>query len=155
MTHDRAGVGSPPGDPTPVSIPGLEGLALDHVAIAVPSFEEAGPYLALGLRPEGPDEVVAGQGVRVRLLRAGGAAIELLAPLAADTPVARFLERRGPGLHHLAFRVADLDAEVARLRSLGASFVDPEPRAGRGGSRVAFLHPRWTGGVLVELVAHP
>ena len=155
MTHDPAGVGSPVGEPTPAAIPGLEGLALDHVAIAVPSFEAAGPYLALGLRAEGADEVVADQGVRVRLLRAGGAAIELLAPLAADTPVARFLERRGPGLHHLAFRVDDLDAEIARLRSLGAIFVDDEPRPGRGGSRVAFLHPRWTGGVLVELVAHP
>jgi len=149
MTRPRAG------EPMPVAIPGLEGLALDHVAIAVPSFEEAGPYLALGLHPEGPDEVVAGQGVRVRLLRAGGAAIELLAPLADDTPVGRFLERRGPGLHHLAFRVADLEAEIARLRSLGARFIDAGPRPGRGGSRVAFLHPRWTGGVLVELVAHP
>jgi methylmalonyl-CoA/ethylmalonyl-CoA epimerase len=137
------------------TIPGLEGLALDHVAIAVPSFDAEGPYLALGLHPEGPDEVVAAQGVRVRLLRAGGAAIELLAPLADDGPVARFLERRGPGLHHLAFRVADLDAEIARLRALGAVFVDPEPRPGRGGSRVVFLHPRWAGGVLVELVAHP
>jgi methylmalonyl-CoA/ethylmalonyl-CoA epimerase len=137
------------------AIPGLEGLPLDHVAIAVPSFEEAGAYLALGLCPEGPDEVVAGQGVRVRSLRAGGAAIELLAPLADDTPVGRFLARRGPGLHHLAFRVADLDAEIARLRSLGARFIDAEPRPGRGGSRVAFLHPRWTGGVLVELVARP
>ena len=136
-------------------IPGLEGLALDHVAIAVPTFEAAGPYLALGLRAEGPDEVVAGQGVAVRLLRAGDTVIELLAPLGADTPVARFLDRRGPGLHHLAFRVGDLDAEIARLQEQGARFIDPEPRPGRGGSRVVFLHPRWTGGVLVELVAHP
>jgi methylmalonyl-CoA/ethylmalonyl-CoA epimerase len=149
MTRER------PGEPPSVAIPGLEGLALDHVAIAVPTLEQAGPYLALGLRPDGPDEVVAGQGVRVRLLRGDGAAIELLAPLAEDTPVARFLERRGPGLHHLAFRVADLEGEIARLRSLGATFIDAEPRPGRGGSRVAFLHPRWTGGVLVELVAHP
>ncbi len=137
------------------AIPGLEGLALDHVAIAVPSFEAAGPYLALGLRTEGPDEVVAGQGVTVRLLRAGNAVIELLAPLGADTPVARFLDRRGPGLHHLAFRVGDLEAEISRLQALGARFVDPEPRPGLGGSRVVFLHPRWTGGVLVELVARP
>lgn len=137
------------------AIPGLEGLPLDHVAIAVPSFEAAGPYLALGLRTEGPDEVVAGQGVAVRLLRAGDTVIELLAPLGADTPVARFLDRRGPGLHHLAFRVGDLEAEIGRLQALGARFVDPEPRPGRGGSRVVFLHPRWTGGVLVELVAHP
>jgi len=139
----------------PAAIPGLEGLALDHVAIAVPSLEAAGWCLDLGLRPDGPDETVAGQGVRVRLLRAGDAAIELLAPLADDTPVGRFLERRGPGLHHLAFRVADLEAEIARLRSLGARFIDAGPRPGRGGSRVAFLHPSWTGGVLVELVAHP
>lgn len=129
---------------------------LDHVAIAVTSLADGAVYTALGWRPDGPDEVVTDQGVTVRLLRGGaGPALELLTPLAPDTPVGRFLARRGPGLHHVAFRVADLEAEIARLAALGAVFVAPSPRAGRGGSRVAFLHPRWTGGVLVELVAHP
>lgn len=133
----------------------LVGLPLDHVAIALPSLAHAAPYLALGLAADGPDEVVASQGVIVRLLRAGDVALELLAPIDTDGPVARFLARRGPGLHHLAFRAADLDAEIRRLSALGASFVDPAPRPGRGGSRVVFLHPGWTGGVLVELVSHP
>jgi methylmalonyl-CoA/ethylmalonyl-CoA epimerase len=134
---------------------GLEGRRLDHVAIAVPSFDRATAYEVLGAAADGPDERVEGQGVVVRLLRWGDAAIELLVPTAPSSPVARFLERRGPGLHHVAFAVDDLAAEVARLTAAGATFVDPEPRPGRGGSRVVFLHPRWTGGVLVELVAHP
>jgi methylmalonyl-CoA/ethylmalonyl-CoA epimerase len=135
--------------------PGLEGRRLDHVAIAVASLAEAGAYAALGWAAAGPDETVPGQDVVVRLLRGSGVDIELLAPLSPDGPVGRFLARRGPGLHHLAFAVDDLGVEVERLRALGARFVDPTPRSGRGGSRVVFLHPTWTGGVLVELVAHP
>jgi methylmalonyl-CoA/ethylmalonyl-CoA epimerase len=133
---------------------GLEGRRLDHVAIAVASFADAAAYLQLGAVADGPDERVDGQGVVVRLLRWGDAALELLVPTTPTSPVARFLERRGPGLHHVAFAVDDLVAEVARLTAAGATFVDPVPRPGRGGSRVVFLHPRWTGGVLVELVAH-
>jgi methylmalonyl-CoA/ethylmalonyl-CoA epimerase len=134
--------------------PGLAGRRLDHVGIAVASLEAAGPYAALGWVPAGPDETIPAQGVVVRMLRGGDPAIELLAPTSPDTPVGRFLARRGPGLHHLAFAVDDLPAEMDRLRALGATFVDPGPRPGRGGSRVAFLHPSWTGGVLVELVEH-
>jgi methylmalonyl-CoA/ethylmalonyl-CoA epimerase len=134
--------------------PGLAGLRLDHVGIAVASLDAATPYAALGLAAVGPDEAVPAQGVVVRLLRGGEIAIELLAPTSPDTPVGRFLARRGPGLHHLAFAVADVDAEVERLHGLGAGFVDPTPRPGRGGSRVVFLHPSWTGGVLIELVEH-
>jgi methylmalonyl-CoA/ethylmalonyl-CoA epimerase len=136
--------------------PALAGLALDHVGIAVADLTSGDAYAALGWRPDGPDEIVAGQGVRVRMLRGGpGPALELLAPLpdaGPDTAVARFLARRGPGLHHLAFAVADLDATMARLVAEGAPFVDAVPRTGFGGHRVAFLHPRWGGGVLVELV---
>jgi methylmalonyl-CoA/ethylmalonyl-CoA epimerase len=135
--------------------PGLEGRRLDHVAVAVASLAEAGAFAALGWSAAGPDETVPGQDVVVRLLRGSGVAIELLAPLSPDGPVGRFLARRGPGLHHLAFAVDDLAAEVTRLQALGARFVDPTPRAGRGGSRVVFLHPSWSGGVLVELVEHP
>jgi methylmalonyl-CoA/ethylmalonyl-CoA epimerase len=134
--------------------PGLEERPLDHVAVAVASLDAAGPYAALGWVADGPDEAVPAQGVVVRLLRGRDFAIELLAPTSADTPVGRFLTRRGPGLHHLAFAVDDVGAEVERLRALGATFIDPTPRAGRGGSRVVFLHPGWAGGVLVELVEH-
>jgi methylmalonyl-CoA/ethylmalonyl-CoA epimerase len=136
--------------------PDLVGRTLDHVAIAVASLDAAAAYAALGWTADGPDELVAGQGVRVRLLRGGpGPALELLEPVDAAGPVGRFLARRGPGLHHLAFAVDDLDAEIARLQAAGARFVDPTPRPGRGGSRVVFVHPAWSGGVLVELVAHP
>lgn len=127
---------------------------LDHVGIAVADLDAAAAaYAALGWQAEDGDEAVPAQGVRVRMLRGGpGPGLELLAPVGADGPVARFLERRGPGLHHVAYAVADLDAEMARLRALDAPFVDAAPRPGHGGTRVAFLHPRWTGGVLVELV---
>jgi methylmalonyl-CoA/ethylmalonyl-CoA epimerase len=135
---------------TPAAPP--RGWTIDHVGIAVPDLEAgAAPWLALGL-PHAEDEEVPSQGVVVRLLRAGDGWVELLAPRDDASPVARFLASRGPGLHHLAFRVGDVAAELARLRADGARLVDEVPRAGRGGSRVAFLHPRWAGGVLVELV---
>lgn len=129
---------------------------LDHVAIATPSLEEGSrPYLALGLHPEGPDEEVTSQGVRVRAFQVGDSLIELLEPTRPDSPVAAYLEKRGPGLHHLAFRVPDLAAEMTRLRAGGARFLNDEPRPGRAGTRVAFLHPKWGGGTLTELVEHP
>ena len=129
---------------------------LDHIAIATPDLEVGSvPYAALGLTPEGPDELVEGQGVWVRAYRVGESLIELLAPAHEESPVARFLAQRGPGLHHLALRVADLPAEMARLRAEGAPFLSQAPQAGRAGSRVAFLHPRWAGGTLLELVEHP
>ena len=128
------------------------GWPIDHVGIAVPDLEAgATPWLALGL-PVEEDEEVPSQGVVVRLLRAGDGFVELLAPLRTDTPVGRFLASRGPGLHHVAFRVGDVAAELARLRGEGARLIDETPRPGRGGSRVAFLHPRWAGGTLIELV---
>lgn len=133
----------------------LAGRPLDHVAIAVASLDHGKAFEALGWRADGEDELVTGQGVRVRLLRGGrGPALELLEPASASGPVARFLARRGPGLHHVAFAVDDLVAEIARLRAAGARFVDPTPRPGRAGSRVVFLHPEAAAGVLVELVAH-
>jgi methylmalonyl-CoA/ethylmalonyl-CoA epimerase len=134
--------------------PALAGRRVDHVAIAVAALDEAGAFALLGCQPVGPDEEVPDQGVVVRLLRAGDITIELLAPTAPETPVGRFLARRGPGLHHLAFAVGDLEAEVERLATAGAPFVDRTPRLGRGGSRIVFLQPAWTGGVLVELVEH-
>lgn len=133
----------------------LRGLPLDHLGVAVADLDEASAaYTVLGLPPAGPDEVVEGQGVRVRALRAGEALIELLAPTRDDSPIASFLDRRGPGLHHVALRVDDLAAQIARLERAGARFVSTEPRPGRAGTRVVFLHPRWSHGVLVELVEH-
>lgn len=131
-------------------------LLLDHVAIATPDLDEgAAPYLALGLSPEGPDEEVAAQGVRVRTFLAGETLIELLSPTRPDSPIAGFLARRGPGLHHTAYRVPDLEAEMTRLRAQGAHFLADTPSPGRGGTRVAFLHPKWGAGTLIELVEHP
>ncbi len=129
---------------------------LDHVAIATPDLDTGStPYLALGLHPEGPDEEVKGQGVRVRAFVVGETLIELLMPTRPDSPIAAYLDKRGPGLHHTAYRVADLDAEMTRLRAEGARFLSDAPTPGRAGTRVAFLHPRWGAGTLIELVEHP
>lgn len=124
-------------------------LPIDHVAIAVPSIEEAAPLYerVTGARCSRIEELPA-QGVRVAFV--GG--LELLEPLSADTTVGRFLERGGAGLHHVAYRVADLESELARLEAEGVDLVDRAPRPGAGGHLVAFLHPRSTGKVLVELV---
>lgn len=129
----------------------MTGLPLDHVAIAVPSLGQAVPlHEALAGRSASPVETLEAQGVRVAFV----GAVELLEPLGPDTPVGRFLSRQGPGLHHLAYRVADLDGELARLIGLGFEPIDREGRPGARGHRVAFLHPRSTGKVLVELVEH-
>ncbi|HKI57007.1 MAG TPA: methylmalonyl-CoA epimerase [Trueperaceae bacterium] len=141
--------------PLPAALEGLAlgRLALDHVAIAVEDLDAAGAaYATLGLQPAGADETVADQGVRVRALSLGDTVLELMTPLGPGGPVARFLERRGPGLHHIALRVADLDTLLARLQGQGARLIDTRPRAGRAGSRIAFVHPAFTGGVLIELV---
>lgn len=138
----------------PADLPdALRGLEIDHVAIAVEDLDAgSAAYLALGLEPDGPDEEPAGQDVRLRAFRAGGSVLELIAPASAGGSLRRFLDRRGPGLHHLALRVDDLDATVRALQQDGAEFVDPRPHGGRRGSRVVFLHPRFAGGVLIELV---
>jgi len=131
----------------------LDALALDHVAIAVPGLDDAtGAYLALGMRREGEDEAIEEQGVRVRPLRLGDTLVELMEPLRSDCSVARFLERRGPGLHHIALRVPQLEPLLDRLRDTGARLIDDRPRPGRAGTRIAFVHPDFTQGVLVELV---
>lgn len=131
------------------------GLPLDHVAIATADLDAGtAPLALLGLRVEGDDEDVPTQGVRVRMLRAGTVRVELLAPLGEDGPVARFLAKGGQGLHHLAFRVTDVGAELTRLREAGVELIDEAPRPGHGGTLVAFVHPRSVAGVLVELVQH-
>ena len=128
---------------------------LDHIGIATPDLEVgSAPYVALGLEPLGADELVASQRVVVRTFRAGGTLVELLAPTAPDSPIQAFLDKRGPGLHHTAYRVAHLEREIERLERIGADFLSTEPRPGRAGTRVVFLHPKWGQGVLIELVEH-
>ncbi len=98
-------------------------------------------------------ETVAEQGVEAASLRVGASRVELLAPLGPETPVGRFLEQRGPGMHHVAFEVADVGAELDRLRAAGARLVDEQPRRGMFGLEVAFVHPESTAGVLAEFVS--
>lgn len=126
---------------------------IDHVGVAVAELE---PALELyrdrfQLR-DSHREVVEAQGVEAVLLDTGENHIELLAPLGADTPVGRFLERNGPGLHHLAYQVDDIERTLGALKDAGLELIDQQPRAGIRGSRVAFLHPRATAGVLTEIV---
>jgi methylmalonyl-CoA/ethylmalonyl-CoA epimerase len=125
---------------------------LHHVGIAVADLDAAVARWCslLGAEVEAEEEVPS-QGVRAVALHTGSGRIELLSPTDADTPVGRFLERRGEGMHHVAFGVADLVAELARLRAAGATLVDEVPRQGLYGP-VAFVHPETMGGVLVELV---
>lgn len=128
-------------------------LPLDHVGIAVRSIAEALPIFQLITGGDGsPIERVADQGVAVVFVGSGAGRLELIEPIAPESPVARFLERRGPGLHHLAYAVEDLVAALERLRRAGVRLIDEQPRAGAHGHRVAFLHPASTGGVLIELV---
>ena len=130
-------------------------MKIDHIGIATRGIEESLGFWrdALGLEVE-HTETVEGQGVRVAMLPAGEPRVELLEPTGPDTPVARFLEKRGPGLHHVAVRVPDIRAALARLKSEGARLIDEEPRVGAGGCLVAFVHPAASGGVLLELVQH-
>jgi methylmalonyl-CoA epimerase len=128
-------------------------LPLDHVAIAVESIAALQPlYESLAGAAGSPVEAVPSQGVSVTFIGSGAGRLELIEPTGPDTPVARFLARRGPGLHHIAYRVEDIDAALDRLADAGIELIDRHARSGAHGSRVAFLHPRSTGGVLIELV---
>jgi methylmalonyl-CoA/ethylmalonyl-CoA epimerase len=126
---------------------------IDHIGVAVEEIEPALELyrdsfeLTLAHR-----EVVEEQGVEAVLLDVGENHVELLAPLSADTPVGRFLAKQGPGLHHVAYQVSDIDATLERPRQAGLQLIDQEPRTGIRGSRVAFMHPRATAGVLTEIV---
>ena len=127
--------------------------SIDHIGVAVSDLDAA---IAIHRDTYGMPlvhrETVAEQGVEAALLDVGDSHVELLAPLSADTPVGRFLAKRGPGLHHVAYRVDDVDAALAELREQGVALIDEEARTGIRGSRVAFLHPSASGGVLTELV---
>jgi methylmalonyl-CoA/ethylmalonyl-CoA epimerase len=130
---------------------------IHHIGVAVRNLEEArSRWAALLSAVAGPVEENPARGVRLAELRfTEGPAVELVAPLGEASPVARFLEARGEGIHHLAFAVDDIDAAMAELRGAGLSFVAETPQAGAGGSRVAFIHPRSLDGVLVELRQSP
>ncbi len=128
-----------------------EELSLDHIGIAVPSISEGvALYRALGLELDGT-EAVAEQGVNVGFLRIGDTRIELLEPLGPESPIARHLERRGPGIHHLCLRVPDIRLVMARLRDAGYLLLSDEPERGAHGALVCFIHPRAATGVLIEL----
>jgi methylmalonyl-CoA epimerase len=126
---------------------------IDHIGVAVADLEDALPLYrdSLGM-PLVHREVVEEQGVEAALLDVGEGHVELLAPLGPDTPVGRFLSQRGPGLHHVAYQVGDVSATLEALRAAGLRLIDEEPRVGIRDSRVAFVHPRSTGGVLTEIV---
>jgi methylmalonyl-CoA/ethylmalonyl-CoA epimerase len=124
---------------------------VEHVGIAVRSIEEARRFWeALGLAVEHVEEVPH-EGVRVAMIPCGETRIELLEPTRDDSPIARFLERRGPGIHHLCMRSDDVRGDDARLRAAGVELLREAPTRGAGGTRVQFVHPRSAGGVLVEL----
>ena len=126
---------------------------IDHVGVAVSDLDRAiGLYEGTFGMPLVHRETVAEQGVEAALLDVGDGHVELLSPLGPDTVVGRFVERRGEGLHHVAYRVDDINAALAGLREAGVDLIDTEPRIGIRKSRVAFLHPKSTGGVLTELV---
>ena len=129
--------------------------AIDHVGIAVADFDAAVQYYAdvFGMTVT-HEEINEGQGVREAMLSVGdsGSSIQLLAPLSDDSPIAKFLNQRGPGIQQVAFRVRDIDAVSTTLRERGAELLYDEPRRGTSNSRINFIHPRSAGGVLIELV---
>jgi methylmalonyl-CoA/ethylmalonyl-CoA epimerase len=126
---------------------------IDHVGVAVEDIDAALElYEGAFEMPLAHRETVEEQGVEAVLLDVGDGHVELLRPLGPETAVGKFLERKGPGLHHVAYAVDDIDATLEKLAAAGLELIDREPRVGIRESRVAFLHPRSTGGVLTEIV---
>jgi methylmalonyl-CoA/ethylmalonyl-CoA epimerase len=126
---------------------------IDHVGLAVEDLDSSLElYRGLFKLDVGHREVVEQQGVEAVLLDVGENHVELLAPLGPDTPVGKFIANRGPGLHHVAYQVDDIDSTLATLDEAGLRLIDRQPRTGIGDSRVAFVHPKATGGVLIEIV---
>lgn len=130
-------------------------MKVDHIGIATPQLDEALALWqdALGLEVDSTEEV-GEQGVRVAMLAIGETHIELLEPLSAGSPVGKFLEKRGPGIHHIAVKVSDIRATLAQLKEKGLRLIDETPRVGARGCLVAFVHPSSANGVLLELVQH-
>jgi len=130
-------------------------MKIDHIGIATNGIDEASAFWreTLGVEVAETEEVNE-QGVRLVMLPVGESRIELLEATRDDSPITRFLEKRGPGIHHIALRVGDIRAALHQLKASGAHLIDETPRPGAGGCLVAFIHPATTGGVLVELVEH-
>jgi len=130
----------------------MEILKIDHLGIAVNSIDEGKKFWSdvLGLAFEGA-ETVEEQKVTTAFFPVSESEVELLESTSPDGPVAKYIEKRGAGIQHVAFRVADIDAALSELKEKGVKLIDQEPRIGAGGARIAFLHPKATGGVLVEL----
>jgi methylmalonyl-CoA/ethylmalonyl-CoA epimerase len=126
------------------------GVRLDHVAVAVRSLEEAVGFYrdVLGFAPRPPE---VADGATIVALAAGGVDLELLSSSDPESPIARYLARHGPGIHHLCFRVPDLDQALRSCRDAGYRLIDDAPRPGADGRRIAFLHPKATAGILLEL----
>jgi methylmalonyl-CoA/ethylmalonyl-CoA epimerase len=129
---------------------------IDHIGVATDDLDGAIALYegTLGM-PVAYRETVESQGVEAVLLDVGEGHVELLRPLGPDTPVGKYLEKKGPGLHHVAYAVQDIDGVLDQLKQAGVEMIDSEPRVGIRESRVAFVHPRATGGVLTELVEPP
>ena len=128
-------------------------MKIDHIGIATDGIEQAASFYrdSLGLSIEEIEEVPT-QKVRVAMLPVGESRIELLEPTSEDSPISKFLAKRGPGIHHIAVQVDDIEAALRDLKARGARLIDEQPRTGAGGCLVAFIHPSSTGGVLLELV---
>ncbi|MCM0080153.1 methylmalonyl-CoA epimerase [Geomonas sp. Red32] len=125
---------------------------ISHLGVAVRSIEETLPFYrdVLGMKLTGTEEVPS-QMVRVAFLTVGESNIELLEPTSPESPVAKFLEKNGPGIHHVAYGVEDIEAAIASLTESGARMIDAVPRIGAHGAKIAFVHPKSSGGVLTEL----
>jgi len=125
---------------------------INHIGIAVKSLDDTIPFYRdqLGMEFLGCEEVPE-QKVKVAMLRIGESKIELLEPTADDSPVAKFLEKNGPGVHHVAYETEDIEAAIAHLQGEGARMIDTAPRSGAHGARIAFVHPKSSNGVLTEL----
>ncbi|HHV07891.1 MAG TPA: methylmalonyl-CoA epimerase [Firmicutes bacterium] len=125
---------------------------IDHVGIAVSDLAEARKFYeeVLGIKVTATEEV-SEQKVVTAFLPLGDSELELLVPTAPDSPIARFIEKRGEGIQHIALRVENIEAALQKLKKAGVRLIDEEPRQGAGGARIAFLHPKATGGVLFEL----
>lgn len=128
----------------------LPGARLAHVGVAVRDLDQAVAFYrdVLGASPHAPEHA---DGATIVGLTFGESDVELLSAADADSPIGKFLARRGPGIHHMCFRVPDLDAALARCRAAGYELIDQTPRTGAGGHRIAFLHPKSTAGILLEL----
>ena len=125
---------------------------IDHIGIAVKNLEESLKFYenVLGLKSSGT-EVVEEQKVKVAFLPTGDSEVELLEPTSSDSPIAKFIEKNGEGIQHMAYKVDDIEEAIAKMKELGMRMIDEKPRYGAGGAKIAFCHPKSTGGVLIEL----